>query len=140
MRYYLDTNILVFLLFDKKPDDNLSKTVLDILADYENIFYTSSVSIRELFHLYKSGDFKTSRYKAPADVFNAIDNIGIIIKPVTRRHLECYSELDAVQGHNDPNDHAIIAQAISDRIPLISSDHKFKFYISQGLELVFNKR
>jgi PIN domain nuclease of toxin-antitoxin system len=140
MRYYLDTNVLVFLLFDKNPDDNLSKKVLDILADYENIFYTSSVSILELFHLYKSGDFKTSRYKAPADVFNAIDNIGIIIKPVSREHLGCYSELDTVPGHNDPNDHAIIAQSISDKIPLISSDHKFKYYIPQGLELVFNKR
>jgi PIN domain nuclease of toxin-antitoxin system len=140
MRYYLDTNILVFLLFDKKPDDNLSRNVLDILAGYENIFYTSSVSIRELFHLYKSGDFKTSGYKTPADVFNAIDNIGITIKPVTREHLERYSELDVVQGHNDPNDHAIIAQSISDKIPLISSDHKFKHYIPQGLELIFNKR
>jgi PIN domain nuclease of toxin-antitoxin system len=140
MRYYLDTNVLVFLLFDKNPDDNLSKNVLDTLAGYENIFYTSSVSVRELFHLYKSGDFKTFKYKVPADVFNAIDDIGITIKPVTRKHLECYSELNTVQGHNDPNDHIIIAQAISDKIPLISSDHKFKCYTSQGLELIFNKR
>jgi PIN domain nuclease of toxin-antitoxin system len=45
-----------------------------------------------------------------------------------------------VGKHNDPNDHAIIAQAIADKIPVISSDHKFKSYISQGLKLVFNKR
>jgi PIN domain nuclease of toxin-antitoxin system len=59
--------------------------------------------------------------------------MGIIIKPVTRKHLECYSDLDVIQKHNDPNDHMIIAQAISDKIPLISSGQKFKCYISQGL-------
>jgi PIN domain nuclease of toxin-antitoxin system len=140
MRYYLDTNVLVFLLFDKNPDDNLSKKVLDILADCANIFYTSSVCIRELFHLYKSGDFKTSKYKMPADVFDAIDSIGIVIESVTIKHLKYYSELETVQGHNDPSDHMIIAQSISDKIPIISSDHKFKRYLPHGLELVFNTR
>jgi len=32
------------------------------------------------------------------------------------------------------------SQAISDKIPIISSDHKFKEYVSQGLEFIFNKR
>jgi PIN domain nuclease of toxin-antitoxin system len=140
MRYYLDTNILVFLLFDKNPDDNLSKNTLEILADYENIFYTNPVAICELFHLYKSGDFKTSKYKTSTEVFNAIDNIGIAIKPVTKEHLKYYSELNTIQGHNDPNDHIIISQAISDKISIISSDRKFKLYENQGLQLVFNKR
>jgi len=140
MRYYLDTNILIFLLFDKNPNDNLDTKTLEILADYENIFYTSSVVICELFHLYKSGDFKTSKYKKSAEVFDAIDNIGIIIKSVTREHLKYYSELNTIQGHKDPNDHLIIAQSISDKIPIISSDKKFKLYESQGLQLIFNKR
>jgi len=34
----------------------------------------------------------------------------------------------------------IIAQAISDKMPVISSDRKFKLYEKQGLQLVFNKR
>lgn len=37
-------------------------------------------------------------------------------------------------------DHLIISQAISDRIDLISSDTKFKEYISQGLKFIYNKR
>ena len=37
-------------------------------------------------------------------------------------------------------DHMIIAHAITNRMPLISSDQKFKFYEKQGLELVFNER
>ena len=39
-----------------------------------------------------------------------------------------------------PFDHMIIAQSISDKIPIISSDSKFPFYENQGLQFVFNKR
>lgn len=39
-----------------------------------------------------------------------------------------------------PSDHIIIAHAITNRMPLISSDHKFKFYTKQGLDLIFNKK
>jgi PIN domain nuclease of toxin-antitoxin system len=38
------------------------------------------------------------------------------------------------------NDHAIISQAISDKIALISSDGAFENYTAQGLNFVFNKR
>ena len=40
----------------------------------------------------------------------------------------------------DPSDHVIIAHAITNRMPLVSSDRKFKFYEDQGLELVFNEK
>ena len=49
-------------------------------------------------------------------------------------------KLDIAPDHNDPNDHMIIAQSLSDKIPIISSDKKFKHYESQGLQLVLNKR
>jgi len=48
--------------------------------------------------------------------------------------------LEPASDHKDPNDHIIIAQSISDKIPVISSDRKFKLYEKQGLKLVFNKR
>ena len=51
-----------------------------------------------------------------------------------------YAALEIVHGHKDPNDHVVIVQAISDKIPMISSDRQFKKYIDQGLELVFNRR
>jgi PIN domain nuclease of toxin-antitoxin system len=54
--------------------------------------------------------------------------------------LMAYAEFTPSRDHKDPNDHMIIAQAISDKIPLISSDNKFKPYEKQGLQLVFNKR
>lgn len=48
-------------------------------------------------------------------------------------------ELNIAQSHKDPSDHVIISQAITMGIPLISSDSKFDFYRSQGLELINNK-
>jgi PIN domain nuclease of toxin-antitoxin system len=54
--------------------------------------------------------------------------------------LSKYVELSLSAGHRDMNDHAIISQAISDKIPLISSDMKFHDYTKQGLNFVYNKR
>ena len=66
-------------------------------------------------------------------------NIKIIT--TTEKHLIAFANLDIpYSDHKDPNDHMIIAQAISDKIPIISSDRKFKLYESQGLQFVFNKR
>jgi PIN domain nuclease of toxin-antitoxin system len=75
-----------------------------------------------------------------SDIFAAIDFLGVEIKSVTRQHLSTYYDLEPIKGHNDPNDHMIIAQAISDKIPLVSSDGFFRKYKGQGLNLVFNKR
>ena len=53
-----------------------------------------------------------------------------------------YSRLNIneVQKHKDPSDHVIIAHAITENLPLISSDTRFDFYRSQGLDLIFNKK
>ena len=40
------------------------------------------------------------------------------------------------QDHRDPSDHMIIAHAITERLPLLSSDDKFPFYREQGLDLI----
>jgi PIN domain nuclease of toxin-antitoxin system len=138
MRYYLDTNILIFILLKEK--DNIKGNISNILEDYSNIFYTSSIAVKELIHAYKSGNIKDDFYKTANDLLKAIEELGIEIKPLNKYHLLKYSELEIIKDHKDPNDHVIIAQAISDKIPLISSDHKFNLYIPQGLQFVFNKR
>jgi PIN domain nuclease of toxin-antitoxin system len=90
--------------------------------------------------LYKGGELKKQKYKTYMDIFNIIDSLEIKIAPVQKTNLFAYAELEPAENHKDPNDHMIIAQAISDKIPLISSDQKFKLYQNQGLQLIFNKR
>jgi PIN domain nuclease of toxin-antitoxin system len=134
----MDTNILIFVLGNDR--DELSIQTLDILKDYSNCFYLSSVTIREMILLYKEGKLEHLKYRTYRDLFTVIDELGYEIKPVVKKHLFAYAELMPAENHKDPNDHMIIAQSISDKIPVISSDHKFKLYRKQGLQLVFNKR
>ena len=143
MIYYLDTNILIYSLFDKDGRNKISSDVIHILEDYSNLFWTSSVCVKEVLYLYKSGNiaFKKSKLKSAEEIVSAIKEIGIKIVPLNEKHLLAYANLDIYPSeNNDQNDHAIIAQAISDKMTLISSDHDFKNYIPQGLKFVFNKR
>jgi PIN domain nuclease of toxin-antitoxin system len=139
MRYYLDTNVLIFVLLRKKRDE-LSRDVQQILRDYSNRFYVSSVAVKELLHAYKTDNIEDKNLKSVKYLFNAMEKLDIEIIPMNKRHLLLYAELEIASRHKDPNDHIIISQAISDKVPIISSDHKFKEYTGQGLELIFNKR
>jgi len=118
----------------------LSLEVERILDDYSNRFYVSSVAVRELIHTYKAGNIKDNDIKSVNDLFDAMDRSEIEIVPMNKHHLLQYATLDVVSGHKDSNDHIIIAQSISDKIPIISSDRMFKEYRGQGLEFVYNRR
>ena len=120
--------------------NNIGRDVEYMLDDYANRFYVSSVAVQELIHAYKTNGIKDIGIKSAKAIFEAIGSLGIEIVPMNRYHLLQYALLETVAGHKEPNDHIIISQAISDKIPIISSDRKFKEYIGQGLELVFNKR
>lgn len=125
MRYYLDTNIIIYYLFNRNDlDDN----VFDLLSDCSNFFYASYVAVKEVVHLHKQGRIKLSKIQKGKTMQALLSEAGITTVPVTKEHLSLYETLNYMQNHSDPNDLLIIAQAISDRIPLISSDHEFKHY------------
>lgn len=140
MRYYLDTNILVFILLGDR--DEFSREVYDILFDYETIRLTSSICVHELIHLCQIG--KLSRNKKNAvkaeEILSILEGMDIRIVPVNRKHLEAYANLPMHGHHTDPNDRLIVAQSIADHIPVISSDHQFKLYQKDQLQFVFNVR
>ena len=138
MRYYLDTNTLIFVL--TQDDDSISRDVQHILDDYSNRFYVSSVAVRELIHAYKTGHIEDRDIKSIDSLFDAMEKSEIEIVPMNKFHLMQYATLETALGHKDPNDHIIISQAISDKIPIISSDRKFKEYVGQGLEFIYNRR
>ncbi|GHV11227.1 hypothetical protein FACS1894162_6470 [Bacteroidia bacterium] len=137
MRYYLDTNILAFIL--TQSQDDIHYHTSNLLSDYANSFYASSIAIQELMLLYRIGKVNIE-YKSDEMILKKIRDANIETVFFNKYHLESYSRLQILEGHKDMNDHAIIAQAISDKIPLISSDHAFKYYTPQGLNFIFNKR
>jgi len=48
MIYYLDTNILVYSLFEHKGKEKITHDVLDILEDCTNLFRTSSIKLHTM--------------------------------------------------------------------------------------------
>jgi PIN domain nuclease of toxin-antitoxin system len=89
--------------------------------------------------LFQTQKIKTKRWKSYHDIFTSIDEWNITIKYVTKEHLLTFAALDRVERHNDPNDRLIIAQAITEKLPLISSGRKFEHYRKQKLDFIYNK-
>lgn len=138
-RYLLDTNILVYVVVS--DFDNLSKEVKEVLLDYESQLYTSSISVLELLQLHRIRKIQHKKYTKTTDWFHAIENeFYIKILPFTKQHIETLAELKIADKHNDPFDHSIISQAITEQLILISSDRKFKEYTNQKLHFLFNRR
>ena len=140
MRYLLDTNIFIYWVTDY---EQLSRDVRAILDDYDNTFCMSAESVKELIVGFNNGKLVARYWKTAKEMVNAIrEKFYIRILPIGEEHMETYAkmELNLSEDHKDPSDHIIIAHAITNRIPLISSDKKFKFYEKQGLELVFNEK
>ncbi|MCL1867395.1 MAG: PIN domain-containing protein, partial [Paludibacter sp.] len=71
MRYYLDTNILIFILHNEKY--NIHYDIRAILEDYSNSLYVSSIVVAELLFLFRIGKFTLkSAYKTEKSIIDAI--------------------------------------------------------------------
>ena len=135
MRYLIDTNVFI-----KMITDTVSEETFSITGNYENLIYISSQSITEYLHLLQNGKVFPIKELRSLDIFDVIENIyGFQIKYVAKEHWRRFAKLDLVEGHNDPNDRLIIAQALTEKMPVISSDAKFPKYRKLGLELIFNE-
>jgi len=137
MRYLIDSNILYFFVSDV---DELTAEVKDILTDYNNRIYVPAKCVEELMYLLQTQKIKAKRWKYARDIIGSIDELGYGIKHTGNEHLLTLAELPVFSDHKDPTDRIIIAQAITEKIPIISSDRKFHDYKRYGLNFVFNKR
>lgn len=140
MRYLIDTNIFVFLATDPEL---LSADVQAIIQDPNNVLCMSMESVKELVVAYRRKGLWSKRWRKPEDIINSVtDEYFITILPIKEEHMRTFANLNIneAQGHTDPSDHLIISHALTEHIPLISSDKLFPFYTKQGLELVLNER
>lgn len=122
MRYLIDTNIIVYIISDP---DSLDNDVKAIISDPDNTLYTSAESAKELVIAYRNKGLLTKRWGKAEDMLNSIeDEYGIYIRPINREHILTYARLrlNIRQDHRDPSDHVIISHAITEHMPLISSD------------------
>jgi len=93
-----------------------------ILKSPENLRELSSVSLTEIAIKTTLGKLKFSAEIAR----QAIQDMDIRILPFTAGHAYRLFELPAY--HRDPFDRQIIAQALSEDIPVVTPDEKFRAY------------
>lgn len=139
MRYLLDTHIFIWYA---KEQDKLTPDVAAIVFDYENELLMSMESVKELVVLYRTKKLFKHYWPSSTKMIDSIQQqYGIRIIQPDMEVMRTMAKLDIneAEEHNDPSDHVIISQAITMRLPLISSDHKFPYYMKHGLELVYNR-
>ncbi|PYV95425.1 MAG: PIN domain nuclease [Acidobacteria bacterium] len=126
MRLLLDTAVLIYAV---ESPERLSKRAVTALKNQENVLEISPVSLAEI--AIKSALRKLSVSAAIAR--QAIQELDIRVLPYTAEH--AYRLFDLPLHHGDPFDRQIIAQALSENIPVVTSDKKFSLY--KGLKIVW---
>ncbi|MDR2732091.1 MAG: hypothetical protein LBB36_02615, partial [Fibromonadaceae bacterium] len=78
-------------------------------------------------------------WKTTKDIFASVEEQGFTVDYIKKEHFITLGKIEPIEEHKDPFDHTIMAHAITNKIPLISSDTKMPYYRSQGLNLIFNR-
>jgi PIN domain nuclease of toxin-antitoxin system len=126
MRVLLDTSVLIF---STEAPERLSKRAYETLRDTRTIREISSVSLAEIAIKNALG-----KLKLPADVVRqAMQDMLVRFLPFTADH--AYRMFELPLHHRDPFDRQIIAQALSEKIPVVTPDEKFQLY--SGLKVIW---
>ena len=118
MRFLLDTHILLWIAEDP---DRVPQETRDILEDRANGLVFSVVSIWEI--AIKRG---LGKLEAPDDLPDHIGAQGFGWLPVGAEH--AWRVRDLPSHHGDPFDRLLVAQALSERMAIVSADARFGAY------------
>lgn len=122
MRFLLDTHTFLWFI---NGDKKLPKTTRILIADMENEVLLSVASLWEIAIKTSIGKLtlrKPFNELIPEQL--ALNDIDLL--PITLNDLSLVSTLPF--HHRDPFDRMLIAQAITNKIPLVSHDANFTSY------------
>lgn len=137
-RYIVDTNILVQMVTEQQFTDDVRYMLMYSGA----VIYVSAESVKEFIHLLQYDYIKPlKQYQLSPETAQAFieDTLGYVVKYVDAGHLRQFAKLPVFENHSDPSDRVIIAQAIAEQIPVITSDQKFPRYKKYGLDVIMNR-
>lgn len=120
MRYLLDTNALIWTVFNP---DRLSERAREEIETCESLC-TSIVSLWEIG--IKQAIGKLDIDSTVSEIEASCNSLGIEVIPLTAEHIDTMKILP--MRHKDPFDRIIIAQAITNGVSLISSDQHVMEY------------
>lgn len=121
MNVLLDTHTFIWYF---QGSEQVSLKALETLEDLDNILYLSIASLWEI--AIKTGLGKLSLDVPFHELKAILDQFLIKILPITFDDTECYQGLPL--HHRDPFDRILIAQAISNSLPIASADAIFDAY------------
>jgi PIN domain nuclease of toxin-antitoxin system len=126
VRVLLDTAILIYAV---ESPERLTKRATSVLENAQNVLELSAVSLSEIAIKAGLGKLKLSAAVAR----QAVEDLRIRILPYTADH--AFQLFDLPLHHSDPFDRQIIAQALAEKIPILTSDDKFGLY--KGLRIIW---
>lgn len=119
MRLLLDT---VTFLWALNSPERISDAAMVALRDAKAVREISSVSLSEI--AIKGAVGKLTFHKS--DVIDGVSDLQLRVLPYTAEHAYCLFDLPL--HHPDPFDRQIIAQALVEKIPVVTSDRAFRLY------------
>ncbi|WP_151087727.1 type II toxin-antitoxin system VapC family toxin [Hymenobacter baengnokdamensis] len=125
MKYLLDTNALIALGTNFSA---LSPTVQAVLTDQRNDFVLSPASLWEISIKVRLGKLDLNGLSLETFATVIRRKFGIHLLPIKQSQLLYIATLPKVKDHGDPFDLLIIAQALTENLPVLTSDGKFHLY------------
>ena len=95
--------------------EQLKPDILKVINEPDNLVYVSLATLWELGIKVNIG-----KLKLPSNFFDSLPEFGYEILTITIPHIEAYINLPL--HHRDPFDRILIAQAISEKLTLITRD------------------
>lgn len=122
-RLLVDTHALLWYL---AGDGQLSETVRATIDNPDVTVLVSAASAWEITTKYRLGKLPHDHSGLAADVDRAIQMYGFTPLPISVPHAQ---RAGALPGpHKDPFDRMLVAQALSDGIPIASNEEVFDSY------------
>ena len=125
MRYLLDTNAL---LVGGLAFESLSASYRHILLDPATELYLSSASLWEMAIKVRLGKLDLQGVTLSGLAVEFRKRLKIRLLPIKQSQLLFIATLPKVKDHGDPFDLLIIAQALTEDLPVLTSDGKFHLY------------
>jgi PIN domain nuclease of toxin-antitoxin system len=121
VRLLLDTHSFLWFV---GGDPQLSALAQRAIADVNNERY---LSIASAWEIAIKTNLQKLQLSAPFPIFmNQVEQNAIDLLPVTLEHLNIVANLPL--HHRDPFDRLLIAQALTEGLPIISADSMFDAY------------
>lgn len=118
MKFLLDTHTLIWWLAN---DVTLSQAAKTVIANPDNLIFVSAASVWEIAIKKQIG-----KLNVPDDLEAQIEQKDFQALPIDISHAAYIEKLPL--HHKDPFDRIIIAQAICEKMKIITRDRKFDAY------------